>query len=180
MFSFNNDFREKGFISGVFSLYNFKEDSVARNIMHNLKYNSKFKIGFFLGNEFASHYRNILSQINIDLIIPVPLNKIKKYERGYNQSYYIALGIKEMTALPVNPSVLKRSRFTPSQTKLNREERLKNIAGAFRVVKPAAVKNKNVLLIDDVITTGATINECAGCLKSAGAKSIYAGAISLA
>jgi len=99
------------------------------------------------------------------MAVPVPLYPIREKERGYNQSYYFALGIFQNSGILVRKEVLSRIRHTRSQTELNRQEREENVFQAFRISQPDAVAGKRVVVVDDVITTGATLNECARVLK---------------
>ena len=107
---------------------------------------------------------------DIDIIIPVPLHKAKLRDRTYNQSEYIAKGISNILKTEVISDAVIRSRFTPTQTRLNKAERKVNVSGAFGINSKYAdkLRGKNILLADDVITTGATILECASAIKSAG------------
>ncbi|GAB4375543.1 MAG: hypothetical protein Kow0042_21070 [Calditrichia bacterium] len=108
----------------------------------------------------------------LDLIIPVPLHPVREKERGYNQSYHIARGLFSQSGLPIHQNLLRRIRHTRSQTELNREERRNNVDQAFQVVHDPEIKGKTIALIDDVVTTGATLNECARVLKLAGARRV--------
>ena len=111
-----------------------------------------------------------------DIIIPVPLHKKRLNERGFNQSLLIAHYMSKSLNIPLYVNGLQRTRWTRPQIELTREERLKNVRGAFAVkagLKPATtIKGKNVILVDDVYTTGATVNECAKVLKKAGADEV--------
>ena len=127
-----------------------------------------------MGNKLGEHLGDTFS--DIDLIVPVPLHHLKKAERGYNQSYYIARGISKSTNIKIEENILKRIRFTQSQTKMNLEERRLNIENAFKVRKIL----RNILIVDDVITTGATVNECGKVLKKAGANEVYAASVAIA
>ncbi|MGI8905608.1 MAG: ComF family protein [Candidatus Sumerlaeaceae bacterium] len=114
---------------------------------------------------------NQFSEVAYDSIVPVPLHSARLRERGFNQSRELARHLSEFSGVPV-ASALVRTRPTPSQTRLNRRERARNIAGAFDVAKTANPLN-HCLVVDDVYTTGATLNECAGVLRNAGATSIH-------
>ena len=118
----------------------------------------------------------LLSKANIDELIPVPLHNVKKRERGFNQSEVIAKEISKIFNIPTNTSLLKRSKWTIYQTKLNTQERKTNIENAF--ILKEKLTNTRFAIVDDVLTTGATTNECARILKNGGAK--FVGAISLA
>ncbi|ESP62901.1 Competence protein F, phosphoribosyltransferase domain, protein YhgH [Smithella sp. ME-1] len=108
------------------------------------------------------------------LIIPVPLHIKRLRERGFNQSLILARAIGKKRQIPVNFSLLKRRKFTTTQTGSNRNERKQNIKGAFEVSDKNKIKGENVILIDDVYTTGATVNECAKTLIEAGVRKISA------
>jgi ComF family protein len=179
-FEFSRKFKGKNIISGFTSLYLFEKDKELQHIIHSLKYNQRFLVGKFLGKNLGSSLKTTISQWNIDLIVPIPLHHLKKAERGFNQSLYIAKGISTVTKLPLNNSIIKRKRFTQSQTTMNLKERQKNISGAFTIKNKNRLSGKNVLLIDDVITTGATISECGKILLEYGAKKVYAASVAIA
>ncbi len=164
----------KGVISGFASLYVFEKDKELQNIIHKLKYDQRFLIGKFLGELIGSVKAEVIKSWQIDIIIPVPLHNLKKIERGYNQSFYIAKGIGRMISVPVNTHTVKRKKYTLTQTKMNLTEREKNVTEAFKLQNRKAITGKNILLVDDVITTGATTNECGKVLLDGGAVKIYA------
>lgn len=109
----------------------------------------------------------------IDGLIPIPLHRGRRRERGYNQSLLICEGIRERTGLPIVSDVLKRVKYTRTQTLLSPRERHKNVSDAFRVIIPEKVRGRNLVLVDDVLTTGATLNACAGELHRAGVEKIW-------
>ena len=109
----------------------------------------------------------------IDIIIPVPLFGIRERERGFNQSLLIARGLFNSAGPSVESRWLIRKKSTRSQTEMGRDERKKNVHQAFEVQMPDKILGKRILLVDDVVTTGATLNECAAELKKAGAKAVY-------
>ncbi|MEA4815605.1 MAG: ComF family protein [Lachnospiraceae bacterium] len=117
---------------------------------------------------------------NIDVIVPVPLYKSKLKSRGFNQSELLAFGIGRHFGIEVDKTSLLRIRETPPQSLLDISERRKNVKGAFKVTDEKAVLNKTVLLIDDIFTSGATLNECSAALLRAGASTVYVFALSLA
>jgi ComF family protein len=151
-----------------------------QNLIHELKYKKQFLIGNYLGRLINSELNEYIKSWEADLIIPVPLHQLKKAERGFNQSFYIAKSLSKETGIPVKHKLLKRVKYTQSQTKLNMEGRKANIEGVFKVKNPKEVKNKNIILLDDVITTGSTMNECAKTLQSKGAGEIFALSVALA
>jgi len=169
---------QQNHIKNLFSLYKFSKDSPIQTLIHELKYQNKFNVAKELGEKIATEFFNDFTELELDLIIPVPLHKVKKAERGYNQSYFISKGISRIIGVKTNDNILIRSKFTPSQTKLNKIEREENVGNAFKLRKKTNCKN--VLLVDDVITTGATINSCAKSLNEIGINNIYAASIALA
>jgi ComF family protein len=110
--------------------------------------------------------------MDIDVVIPVPLHPRRLRQRGFNQALLLAYGMSTRNGIALDPNNLIRVRPTRPQVELSGQERVKNVAGAFAVRHPDMVANKHVLLIDDVYTTGATMNECAGVLKNAGAEQV--------
>ncbi|MBU1098588.1 MAG: ComF family protein [Bacteroidetes bacterium] len=177
---YNEYFVETGKIKKLFSLYIFVKDSPIQSLIHKLKYENKFRIGLQLGYMWARRFEGSEELTDLDYIIPVPLFHTKKAERGYNQSYYFALGIKKVLGIKIGSRMLKRRRATDTQTNLSKQQRIINVKGAFKVKNKRRLIGKNILLFDDVITTGSTVNECARVLSEAGVKSIIAGSIALA
>jgi ComF family protein len=110
---------------------------------------------------------------HFDLIVPVPLHSTRQRERGFNQATLLAELLAKSIAVPLRP-VLERIRYTTTQTAYDRAERMENLHGAFRLRKNRDVRDLRVLLIDDVLTTGSTLSECARVLKAAGAISVHA------
>ncbi|HWA05541.1 MAG TPA: ComF family protein [Ignavibacteria bacterium] len=159
-----------GTIIDSFSVFWFREGTAIQPLFHALKYQKIKRAGIMLGEEIGK--LAVLKKINdIDFVIPVPLHKAKQRDRTYNQSEYIARGINNILKAEVVSDAVIRSRFTPTQTRLNKTERKINVSGAFKVNPEYTdkLRGKNILLADDVITTGATILECASALKAAGA-----------
>jgi ComF family protein len=177
---FDRKFRNSKIISDFFSLYIFEKDKELQHAIHALKYNNNFSVGKFLGQQLANTMMSENKIWNIDLIIPIPLHQLKKAERGYNQSFYIAKGVNKILKKKISTRDVKRTRYTESQTSMNLTEREENISGAFKVIFPNAVKDRTILLIDDIITTGATISECGRVLLEAGSKNIFAASVGIA
>ena len=177
---FERKFKDKEIVSDFFSFYVFEKDKELQNVIHSLKYKNNFGIGIFLGKLLANELLNQKSYWDIDSIIPIPLHQLKKAERGYNQSFYIAKGINKILKRKLNSRLVKRVKYTESQTSMNLMEREQNISGAFKVRFSKLIDGKNILLVDDVITTGATISECASVLLKVGAKRIYAASVGIA
>lgn len=138
----------------------YERENRIQNLIHKLKYKGKKEVGLFLGAELAKVL--ITSQLykDIDAIVPIPLHKKKEHIRGYNQSMIIALGMLEFMDIPIIADSLIRLEFTETQTKKNRWDRYENVKNMFAVQKEDQIKGKHLLLIDDVITTGATIEAC--------------------
>lgn len=173
-------FASEKLIEEIFVPFNFIKEGTIQNLIHDLKYNSKFQSGIFLGELIFLNGIEVISKWKIDLIIPVPLHRLKKAERGYNQAEFIAKGIRRKSGIDLRTNSVERTRFTQSQTKLDLVDRRKNMEGAFIVKNKKSIKQKNILLVDDVMTTGATISECARVLKKFGANKIYAVSVGLA
>ncbi len=114
-----------------------------------------------------------LRDYEFDVVVPVPLHPARQRERGFNQASLLAQLLSAHTSIPCKP-VLKRIRYTTTQTALDRSERMENLHNAFRLRKNADVRGLRVLLIDDVLTTGSTLSECARVLKRVGARSVHA------
>ncbi len=157
----------------TFSLYSFKSDSDMQKIIHHFKYAGFSDIGKLFGEILSKEI--LKSDINIqdyDFICPVPLFKSKKRSRGYNQSEILSDTIsKELNKIHI-PDLLKRTRDTKSQTGMNMEERKENVKNVFELNKSYNIKRQNIILVDDVITTGSTVSECLKALKKRGADRI--------
>tara|TARA_R110002049_G_scaffold304001_7_gene498829 strand:- start:536 stop:1225 length:690 start_codon:yes stop_codon:yes gene_type:complete len=139
----------------------FKQEGLVQQIMHHFKYKGKKKIGNVLGTLFANELINSDFVSEINLIIPVPIHPKKKEIRGYNQSDNIAEGMSATLNIPWSRTSVKKIANTESQTKKKRYDRWKNVETVFKVVEPDSLKNKHILLIDDVLTTGSTLEACA-------------------
>ncbi len=144
--------------AAAFSLYN--KGSRIRNLIHNMKYKGIGEIGFELGRIYGLSLKSSGFLSDIDIIIPVPLHPSKKRTRGFNQSEVISEGIAAASGLPVIADSLVRSSSSATQTKRSRYERWVNVEGIFRLTDPEAVSGRHILLVDDVITTGSTIESC--------------------
>ncbi|MCX7875960.1 MAG: ComF family protein [Melioribacteraceae bacterium] len=171
---YNKKFSKDNFVDDLKSLYWFEKDKILQHILHAYKYDNKIYIGKFLGELIYSNLYDEIKKWNINLIIPVPLHSLKKAQRGFNQSYFIAKSLSKKINIPINTKIIKRKKYTETQTKMNLLERKENVRNAFIVKSKSKVIDKKIILIDDVITTGATINECAKVLKENGAKKVYA------
>jgi ComF family protein len=144
--------------AAAFSFYN--KGSRIKNLIQSLKYKGIKEIGYELGKIYGRSLDASGFTENIDLIIPVPLHPAKMRIRGFNQSETISMGLSDSTRLPIDVKTLERSVISATQTKKSRYERWTNVEGIFRVADPQLVKGKHILLVDDVITTGSTIESC--------------------
>ena len=177
-FEYDKKFTTEKIIKDFYARYVFETDKTLQDIIHALKYKKQFKLGTFLGEILSEGVKNLNWQF--DLIVPVPIHPLKKAERGYNQSDYIVKGLSKSLGIPYSTKLLKRTKHTESQTHLAMTERAKNVANAFKVKNPELIKGKSFLLVDDVITTGATTQECGKALVNSGAKTVYACSIGIA
>lgn len=177
---FERKFNSDKIISGFISLFVYEKDKELQQIIHGLKYDGKFRIGIFLGKLIAKELGRQIYDWKIDFIIPVPLHNLKRAERGYNQSVFIAKGINSVLNIPIRSRSIKRHRFTETQTNLGQIERKENLKNAFSCKRRNTLKGKTILLLDDVITTGVTISECGRILHDKGAVNIYAVSVAIA
>jgi ComF family protein len=145
--------------AAAFSFYN--KGSRIRKLVHNLKYKGIKEIGDELGRIYGHTLSISGFTSDIDMIIPVPLHPSKLRKRGFNQSENIARGLSEATGLPVDNESLIRVELSDTQTTRSRYERWMNVEGIFAVTGSERLKGKHILLVDDVITTGSTIDACA-------------------
>ena len=139
----------------------FVKGGSIQHIIHELKYNRNPHIGRFIGGLCGENIKNSDFISSIDMLVPVPLHPKRQKERGYNQSLEICEGISLITGIPINSDTLLRKVNNPSQTKNARFDRWKNVEDIFHVVTPETFANKHILLVDDIITTGSTLESCA-------------------
>ena len=144
----------------VSSFLFFQKKGSVQKMMHALKYKGKPEVALLLGKWYAQDLKqnNVFS--TYDYIIPVPLHKKRLQKRGYNQSEFFAKGLSEVLNIPVVTDILIKTKFTETQTYKTREERVENTLSSFHVQNPERINGKNILLVDDVITTGATTEAC--------------------
>ncbi len=135
---------------------------------------TNLRLARFLGETAGSAAATGLIPASFDALIPIPLHATRQRERGYNQSEWIASGFSHSLSIPVLGGMLRRIRSTRTQTDLGGEERQVNVRSAFRAVLPDMFRGRSFLLVDDVITTGATVNACAKALKNGGALRVAA------
>ncbi len=170
------------FLDGLSFPANY-QDKLVKTMIWQFKYEPFLKIlapilAFLIITHFVKTKNNLfLANGENSLLLPVPLSKKKKSERGYNQSEVLAFELSLALKIPLLKNALAKIKNTPSQVGLSFEQRAQNIQGAFLIKNPLSLKNKNILLVDDVFTTGATMEECARVLKMAGAASVWGIAI---
>lgn len=138
----------------------FRKGGRVQQMIHHLKYSNQPELGIKLGKLLGERLLLAPAYQHIDLIMPVPLHKKRERQRGYNQSACIAEGIAEVLQIPMSSTHLLRKFSTDSQTKKGRYHRFENMAMAFEVRNPEQLKDKHILLVDDVLTTGATLEAC--------------------
>lgn len=147
-------------VAGATAQYYFTKNSTMQHLMHQLKYRGNKEIGVYLGKLMGHALNNANRFRYVDALIPLPLFPAKEKKRGYNQATVLCDGIAEIVGKPVLKDAIIRTTHTESQTKKNRVQRWENMEGRFELVNPKAIQNKHVLLVDDVITTGATLEAC--------------------
>jgi ComF family protein len=164
-FRFENNPVEKLFIGRLMvemagAQFYYSRNSLMRKLMHEFKYKSDISLGRYLGRLMGQSISDSKRFEDIDIIIPVPLYLKKQRKRGYNQSTILAESISSILNKPVLANAVYKEIDSESQTKKNRIERWNNAEGCYSVSQPALLENKHILLIDDVVTTGATLEAC--------------------
>ena len=147
-------------VTSAMSEFYFSKGSVIQNLTHEFKYKGNRKVGHYLGQLIGKSLLNS-NRFNIDAIIPLPLFEKKEKRRGYNQAAILCDGIEAIMNVPQIRKNVIRIVPTETQTKKHRTERWKNVEGSFSVTQPSYLQSKHILLVDDVITTGATLEACA-------------------
>jgi ComF family protein len=147
-------------------------DDYYKELIHRFKYRKKIPLGKRLAQRLGESVNGDSDFLISDFLIPVPLHKSRYRERGFNQSEILAEEISKITGLSVLKNALKRKKNTKDQTNLSPRQREENVRGAFVVTQPEMINGKKIILVDDVITTGATLSECARMLKQAGVEKI--------
>ncbi len=167
-------------LEAVTALFFYQKGCKVQKLIHKLKYQGKREIGFFSGKLLASRLRTSAGWNTLDMVLPVPLHPKKQRQRGYNQSECFARGLSEGLNISLTLNNLIRKFHSESQTRKTRFMRWKNVEAVYHVKNPEVFKNKNLLLVDDVITTGSTIEACSQkLLETAGVK-IWVAAIAIA
>jgi ComF family protein len=148
-------------VQGAAALYDFHKGAAVQNLVHELKYRKRQDAGVYMGQQLGEYLQQPECIIqHVDAIVPVPLHWKKEKQRGYNQCTSIAEGIADVTGLPIITEALERLVANESQTGKNRFERWENVSNIFAVNDASLLQGKHILLVDDVLTTGATAEAC--------------------
>jgi len=167
-------------VQHVLSYLHFLRHGRTQQLLHQLKYRGQRHVGFTLGRLYGAELAPTAVAQEIDLIVPVPLHPRKLARRGYNQAEAFGAGLAAALGHPCRDQVLRRTTHTASQTNKSRTERWQNVASVFEVADPASIAGRHVLLVDDVLTTGATLEACGHALLAAGAHAVSIATIAAA
>jgi ComF family protein len=150
-------------VESAYSLYYYRKGERIQSLLHAVKYKGNKALGHALGKQLGKNIKS--SHKEFDVIVPIPLHPMKQLKRGFNQSEVIAEGTKEILSIPVDASIVHRRKFTSTQTRKSRFDRWKNVENIFTLNESSSLKGKSVLVIDDVITTGSTMEACVNSLS---------------
>lgn len=147
-------------LASAYSQFYFSKAFLIQQLIHQLKYKDDTKIGFYLGEIMGKTVQQSSRFSSVDALVPLPLYPDKQRKRGYNQAEILCNGMAAVLKLPVLNGAVIRQYATETQTRKHRTERWENVKNSFTVAKPAELNNKHILLVDDVVTTGATLEAC--------------------
>lgn len=164
----------------AFAYYHFKKGGRVQQLLHQLKYKNHPEIGVKLGKVLAQELIVAGFGQTYQLVVPVPLHRSRKRSRGYNQSEEFAKGISDGLNIPYADSFVKRTIKTQTQTKKSKLNRWRNVSEVFEMKDSSTIKGKHILLVDDVVTTGATIEACADALLQSGCAEVSIACIAMA
>ncbi|RYU95587.1 ComF family protein [Emticicia agri] len=167
-------------VSHTLAYLRFSKKSKVQHLLHQLKYKNKPELGSFLGELYGTDLKATGFDKKIDLIIGVPLHRQKEKQRGYNQANCIAEGLSKALEVPYDPTLVKKVLNTATQTRKSRFERFMNVKDAFEIVDKEKIKGKRIAIVDDVLTTGATIEAFAGTLLENGCTDVSVITIAIA
>lgn len=162
------------------ALFYYQKGCKVQHLIHQFKYKGKTDIGIFLGNVLGKQLNESGLYRGIDMIIPVPLHPRRQHKRGFNQSEIFAEGLCQVMKVPLVTNVLLRITATSTQTRKSKFLRWENVESVFHVAIPKLLENKNVLLVDDVITTGATMEACVQMLNTVPGVKVWVASIAYA
>lgn len=154
-------------LTGATAQFYFTKESLMQHLMHQFKYKGNKELGLQWGRMMGEQIKKS-GRFEVDALVPLPLFPAKEKRRGYNQATILCNGMAESMGIPVLDNIIIRPQHTETQTKKGRIERWKNMEGKFVLTKPEAIRNKHILLVDDVVTTGATLEACGDELLKAG------------
>ena len=158
-------------LTAAMSEFYFTKGTLIQTLIHEFKYKNNKAMGLYLGAMMGSSLLSNNRFTKIDALVPLPLFADKEFKRGYNQATILCNGMSEVMDVPVIKNNVVRKRFTETQTKKHRTERWENVEGSFEINNAQEIKGKHILLVDDVVTTGATLEACsAEILKIEGTK----------
>lgn len=166
-------------LAGGWALYHFLKSGSVQRLIHQIKYKADPSLPTHLGRYLSYRMRGQDLLNDLEALVPVPLHAHRQAQRGYNQSERLAQGLAEGLALPLVESLVRRL-HTPSQTQRSRVERWTNVQGAFKLAKPEQVVGKHCLLVDDVLTTGATLEACGEVLLQGGVRRLSVAVLAVA
>lgn len=173
-------FRGRVRIGQAIAFVHFQKGNRVQRIMHSLKYRGRSDVAMRMGQIYGQELLGSEQWMRPELILPVPLHPSRQRARGYNQSEEIAKGLSEVLNIPFETGVLIRTTNTLSQTKKSRFERYENLVNSFKLKDPGVLGGKHILLVDDVVTTGATLEACCEAMKEVEELKISLGALAYA
>ncbi|MEO7266122.1 MAG: phosphoribosyltransferase family protein [Ferruginibacter sp.] len=159
-------------LSAAHSEFYFAKGKLVQHLIHQLKYKSNADVGIYLGEMMGNTLLHSERFSNLDYLIPLPLFPDKEFKRGYNQAEIICTGMSRIMNVPVLKNIVCRQHATETQTRKHRTERWENVAESFIVKDPDKLSGKKLLLVDDVVTTGATLEACGQVILQANASSL--------
>jgi ComF family protein len=160
--------------------YFFSKKQALRHIIHAFKYEQNREVCIQMGKWMGVHIKNSERMFPIDFLMPIPVHSSREKKRGYNQALLLCEGIEQTTGIPMLSNIVQRAKATETQTRKGRSERWKNVAAGFYIEDGSLLQQKHLLLIDDVITTGATIEACGSVILKAQPASLSIAALAWA
>ena len=142
------------------ALFEYRPHGGLAQLIYKMKYDGRSDIAVYMGRHIAKVLQSQGFFDGVDVIVPVPITRMRRFHRGFNQSEMLASGISEVTGLPIDSSSFVRRRFSGSQTQLSGQQRQANVRSAFSLVSAQDISGRHVLVVDDIFTTGATLSEC--------------------